>query len=93
MTTAIEKLLGGGKKGKFFKNGKAITGGNYAFIYFQEDTVLTTFTDSKDGNQITAWDISGETIKAGTVLFAQGGLGIKALTVSSGSGFVFDEIL
>jgi hypothetical protein len=85
----LDILQGGHNSWKYFDSGKAISAGNWKIAYFQEDAVITTFTDTADVNQITLGDISGETIKAGVVLFAQNSKGIKALSVSSGSGFVF----
>lgn len=92
MATTTELLLGGFDKGKFTDSSAAITNGKYKFVYFQEDSVLTTFTGTDNSDQLAAWGLSGKTIKAGVTLFAQGGQGIKALTFASGSGFAFDEV-
>jgi hypothetical protein len=93
MSTTTELLLGGFQKGKFTDSSAPITNAKYQFVYFQEDSVMTIFTGSDNSNQLTAWGLSGKTVKAGVILFAQGGQGIKALTLSSGSAFVFDEII
>ena len=93
MSTTTELLLGGFQKGKFTDSSSAITNAKYQFVYFQEESVVSVFTGTDDSNQVTAWGISGKTIKAGVTLFAQGGQGIKALTLTSGSAFVFDEII
>jgi hypothetical protein len=93
MSTTTELLLGGFQRGRFTDSSSAITNGKFQFVYFQEDSVITTFTGTDDSNQLTAWGLSGKTVKAGVILFAQGGQGIKALTLASGSAFVFDEII
>lgn len=92
MATVQELLLGGFQKGKFTDSSAAISDASYKFVYFQEDSVITTFTGTDNSNQLSAWGLSGKTVKAGVVLFAQGGVGIKALTLSSGSAFVFDDV-
>lgn len=88
----LDVLQGGHNDGKFFNSSKAISSGNWKIIYFQEDSVINTWTDSQDANQKTAWNIGTETIKAGTVLWALNSLGTKTLSVTSGSGFVFGTI-
>ena len=93
MATVQELLLGGFMSGKFVDTTAPITASKYKFVYFQEDSVVSVFTGTDDSNQVTAWGISSKTIKAGVVLFAQGGQGIKALTLTSGSAFVFDEVI
>jgi hypothetical protein len=93
MSTTTELLLGGFQKGKFVNSSNPIEGGKYKFVYFQEDSVLSLFEGTDESNQITAWGISGATIKAGVTLFAQGGQGILNLELTSGSAFVFDEII
>jgi hypothetical protein len=93
MSTTTELLLGGLQKGKFTDSSAPITNAKYQFVYFQEDSVITTFTGTDNSNQLTAWGLSGKTVKAGVILFAQGGQGIRALTLASGSAFVFDEII
>jgi hypothetical protein len=93
MSVKSELLLGGFKIGKFTDSTSPVTNAKYQFVYFQEDTVISVFTGTDNSNQLTQWGLSGKTIKAGVVLFAQGGQGIKALTLASGSAFLFDEIL
>lgn len=85
----LDVLQGGHNDGRFFNSAKPISAGNWKVIYFQEDSVISAWTDTRDGNQRTAWNIGSETIKAGTLLFAQNSLGTKTLSVTSGSGFVF----
>lgn len=85
----LDILQGGHNSWKYFDSGKAISAGNWKIIYFQEDSVVTTWTDTSDVDQIALGNIAGETIKAGGVLFAQNSKGTKSLAVSSGSGFVF----
>ncbi len=93
MSTTTELLLGGFQKGKFFNSDISIINGKYQFVYFQEDSIVTEFTGTDNSDQLAAWGIGGVTIKAGVILFAQGGQGIKNLTLDNGSGFVFDEII
>jgi len=88
----LDILQGGHVTGKFFKSGKAISSGNYKIAVIQADCVVTGFTDTDDVDQIPLWDIAGETIKAGTILFAHNCKGIKTLTVSSGSGYVLGQM-
>jgi len=88
----LDILQGGHVVGKFFKSGKAITAGDYKIAVLQEDAVVTSFTDEDDIDQIALWNISGETLKAGTILFAHNSKGIKSLTVSSGSGFALGNM-
>jgi hypothetical protein len=88
----LDILQGGHEIGKFVKSGKAITAGKWRIFFCQEDCVITAFTDTSNTDQIPLWDISGETIKAGTILFCHNSKGIKTLTLSSGSGFVYGEI-
>jgi len=82
-------LQGGHQAWKYFDSGKAISAGNWKMVFFQEDAVVTAWTDTADVDQIALGNIAGETIKAGTILFAQNSKGTKTLSVSSGSGFVF----
>jgi hypothetical protein len=93
MSTTTELLLGGFQRGRYTDSSSSITNGRFQFVYFQEDSVVSVFTGTDNSNQVTAWGISGKTIKAGVTLFAQGGQGIRALTLASGSAFVFDEII
>jgi len=94
MSTTTELLLGGFQKGKFTNNDIPISNGKYKFVYFQEDSVVSVFTGTDNSNQVTAWGIGdNKTIKAGVILFAQGGQGIKVLELASGSAFVFDEVI
>jgi hypothetical protein len=88
----LDILQGGHVVGKFFKSGKAITAGDYKIAVLQEDAVVTAFTDEDNVDQIPLWDIAGETLKAGTILFAHNSKGIKTLTVTSGSGFVLGNM-
>ena len=50
----LDVLQGGHNDGKFFNSAKAISAGNWKVIYFQEDSVINTWTDTKDANQKTA---------------------------------------
>jgi hypothetical protein len=93
MATAIELLQGGGVSGVFCKSGKPVSNSRYKFIYFQEDSVISAFTSTTNVDEIALWNISGETIKAGTLLFAHNGEGIKNVTLSSGSAFLFDSVI
>jgi hypothetical protein len=94
MSTTTELLLGGFQRGRFTDSDIPISNGKYKFVYFQEDSVVSVFTGTDNSDQVTAWGIGdNKTIKAGVVLFAQGGQGIKALELLSGSAFVFDEII
>jgi len=89
----LDILQGGHNVGRFVKSGKAITAGNWKLIYVVSDCVITAFTDTADVNQIPLWDISGETIPAGTILFSHNAKGVKTLTLSSGSAFVYGTML
>jgi hypothetical protein len=98
MATQLELLQGGYQDGIFINASKPITGTtasttSYKFVYFQEDSVINTFTNTADGNEKLLWNIGTESIKAGTLLFAHRGLGIKSLTLTSGSGFLFDKAI
>ena len=88
----LDALQGGHKVGKLVTASKGITNGNWKLFVPQEDTVIASFVATDDSNQMTAWNIGTETIKAGTVLFAQDLKGIKTLTLTSGSGFVYDSL-
>ena len=84
----LDVLQGGHQVGKFVASGKAITDGNYKIFVVLKACVVTAFTDTDDVNQIPLWNISGETLEAGTILFAHNSKGIKTLTLSSGNGHV-----
>jgi hypothetical protein len=88
----LDILQGGHVTGKFFKSGKAISGGDYKIAVIQSACVVTGFTDENDVDQIPLWDIAGETLEAGTILFAHNSKGIKTLSVSSGSGFALGNM-
>jgi len=88
----LDILQGGHVLGKFFKDSKAISAGNYRIAVLQEDCIVTGFTDVDDVDQIELWDIAGETLKAGTILFAHNSRGIKTLSVSTGSGYALGSM-
>ena len=88
----LDALQGGHKVGKIVKSGKPITASSYKILLIVEDSVISVFTDTTDIDQIALWGISGDTIKAGTILFCHNYKGIKALTFTSGSGFVYGTI-
>jgi len=88
----LDILQGGHVNGKFFKDSKPISAGNYRIAVLQEDAIVTEFTDEDDVDQIPLWDIAGETLKAGAILFAHNSKGIKTLEVSSGSGFALGSM-
>jgi hypothetical protein len=85
----LDILQGGHVEGVFFNASKPITASNYKLLYFQEDSVINTWTDTADVNQKTLWNIGTETIKAGTILFAKNSKGTKAIALTSGSGFAY----
>lgn len=88
----LDVLQGGHQVWKYFDSAKPITSGSWKIVYFQEDSVVTEWTDTNDTDQIALGNIAGETLKAGDILWAQNSLGTKTLEVSSGSGFVFGTI-
>ena len=61
----------------------------YSFIA-QEDTVLTTF--EVDGvDSLSAFGLSGTTLKAGAYIVAPSGDAITAITMSSGSVVIYNQ--
>lgn len=96
MATDISNLLGGFVDGSYVNTSKPITNGKFKFVYFQEDSTVSVFTSTglSNTNELTLWNLSTtDVIKAGTILFSHNGLGIKALTLTSGSAFVFDSVI
>jgi len=88
----LDILQGGHVTGKFVASGKAITGGNWRIFVVLKACVITAFTGTDDVDQIALWNIAGETLEAGTILFAQNNKGIKTLTLSSGNGHVLGSM-
>jgi hypothetical protein len=93
MATAIEDLMGGGKQGKLVKNLEPITASSYKYLYIREDSVISAITSTSDKDVLAQWNMAGETFLAGDIIFAHNGEGIKAVTFTSGSGFVLGEVL
>lgn len=61
----------------------------YAIIV-QEDTVITTF--EVDGvNSLSAFGLSGATLKAGAYIVVPSGDAITAITMSSGSVVIYNQ--
>jgi hypothetical protein len=86
--TDSQKLLGGrGCKVLGVAAHSSLTG--YAFIA-QEDTVVTVFTVGST-DSLTAYGLSGTTLKAGAYVVVPNGEAITAITLTSGSVIVYNQ--
>lgn len=63
----------------------AVTEQSYRRLQVQEDTTITVLTDQDDVDLMTALNITGNTLKAGSILNSTTGKAFKNITVTSGS--------
>jgi hypothetical protein len=82
--TDLQKILGG--NGCLFIDA-AVTGKTYYALVVNTDCVLTVLTSKGGENLLTAYNLSGKTIKQGMIIPMKNGDVIAAVTPSSGSLF------
>ena len=88
----LDLIMGGVTPYRIDEDDGAVTGKEYDALYIEQDTILTTLTDSDDGDMLTASNIETDvdTIGAGMILRPAEGKTIKAVTVkSSDTGVVW----
>lgn len=71
----------------------AVTGKTWEAITIQEDSVITVLTAQDGTNLLTAYNLSGKTLKQGAYIPAPNVSNpIVAITMSSGSGIGYDNV-
>ena len=88
----LDMIMGGVSPYRIDEADGAITGKTFDALYIEQDTILTTLTDSASGNMLTTSNITSNvnTIGAGMILRPAQGKTIAAVTVkSSDTGVVW----
>lgn len=70
----------------------AVTGKDFFAIVIQEDSVITTLTGNAGTNYLTAYNLSGRTLKAGAYIPCTGEESIAAITMSSGTAIGYNRV-
>lgn len=69
-----------------YQDGAAVSSGDIAYAFIpNEDTVVATLTGSDGVNYLTTLNISGKTLKQGTLIIAPYGVKFTTVTLTSGS--------
>lgn len=69
-----------------YQDGTAVSSGDIAYAFIpNEDTVVATLTGSDGVNYLTTLNISGKTLKQGTLIIAPYGVKFTTVTLTSGS--------
>lgn len=88
MSTVLEQIAGGHRGQKYISS--SITGQKFHTIIVHDDAVIDLLTDTAGVNLVTDYNISGVTLRAGTVITTKGNP-IASAGVASGSLMGYSE--
>lgn len=86
---AVLKAINGGETGSklYTSDLGTVSGLELRKIVMNEDTVLTALRDANGNDLLTLYNLSGKTLKQGSVLVPYDGSNIEQIRVSSGGAF------
>lgn len=88
MSTVIEQIAGGHRGQKYISS--TITGQKFHTLVVHSDCIFTALSDTASVDLLADYNLTGITVKAGTVITTKGNP-IATVTISSGSVFGYSE--